>query len=229
MTKARAHETAISLRKQGTSITQIAKQLQVSKSTVSYWCRDITLSPAAKSRIIFNSLQKSTRGMLAYTESLQKERQERMAIDQKRGASLLGTLTPRDIFCIGLGLYWGEGYKKGSQEFGFTNSDPVVIIFYLKWLHLVYKIESPDLIARVSINARHRSRLAEIHTYWSHLTKIPLSQFTTASLIKTTSQKTYRNQKTYFGTLRIKVRRGTRYRREILSAIAAAGLQARGT
>jgi len=47
MAKTQQKLAAIKLRLQGNSIADIARQLQVSKSTVSHWCRDIVLTQSA--------------------------------------------------------------------------------------------------------------------------------------------------------------------------------------
>ncbi len=116
-------------------------------------------------------------------------------------------------------MYWGEGYKKGNQEFGFTNSDPKMITFYIKWLRMVFAVTAKDLVLRVSINDLHRNRIDEVQDFWVRSTGISISQFTAPSLIKTKSLKNYSNHGDHYGTLRVKVRRGTRMRRQILGAI----------
>ncbi len=183
------------------------------------WCRDIVLSPAALRKIVEQSKFKSTKSVLLYTEKLRKKRQQDIRQSMSEGAHLVSALSERDVFCIGLGLYWGEGYKRGSQEFGFTNSDAGMIVFYIKWLAITFKVRKKDLILRVSINDAHRSRIGEVESYWSNVTGVPVTQFSKASLIKTVSKKVYTDQGTHFGTLRIKVRRGTRMRRVVLGAI----------
>lgn len=219
MSKNIEHEQAIFLRKDGASIADIASRLKVSKSTVSYWCRDIPLSQRARKKIIHTSKRKSTAGILRYTESLRQKRMLQTTEDMTLGTKMIGTMSNRDILLVGLGLYWGEGYKKGSQEFGFTNSDVAMILFYIKWLKVCFGVTERDLIFRVSINESHRLRVSEVENYWSTHLSVPISQFTKISLIKSTSRKIYSNQKEHYGTLRVKVRRGTRLRRRVLGAI----------
>jgi len=115
MAKTQQKLAAIKLRLQGNSIADIARQLQVSKSTVSHWCRDIVLTQSAQAKIVLSSKTKSTKNLLVYTEGLRQLRQDRIKQDTDEGKNLLHNLSQRDIFCIGLGLYWGEGYKKGGQ------------------------------------------------------------------------------------------------------------------
>jgi len=219
MAKQKEREIAQNLRESGTSISDIADKLKVSKSTVSTWCKDITLNDEAIEMISRTSKSKSTTSLLRYTESLRSKRQQDIAASYLVGKRKVGKLTERDIYFIGLGLYWGEGYKRGSQEFGFTNSDARMILFYLTWLRVVFQVNPDDLIVRVSINDSHMSRVEEVEKYWSKITGITRAQFTKTSFIKTQSRKIYKNTDSHYGTLRIKVRRGTTMRREVLGAI----------
>jgi transcriptional regulator with XRE-family HTH domain len=219
MSKIKEREQALSLRKAGSSIADIAKKLKVSKSTVSYWCRDVVLSKQACEKIVRISTRKSTAGILRYTEGLRQKRIAETSDDMEYGAKLIGKISSRDVMCVGLGLYWGEGYKKGSQEFGFTNSDVAMVLFYMQWLEMGFGVKKSDLIVRVSINESHRARVKEVESYWSTKTGVRPNQFTKTSLIKSASKKIYANQFDHYGTLRIKVRRGTRLRRRVLGAI----------
>lgn len=218
MAKFKEKNEAVKLRIKGWSIGDIAKKLLISKSTVSMWCRDISLSDTAIREIAKKSKKKSTDTLLHYSESLRTQRQQRTSESETKGKERLGLLSKRDIFCIGIGLYWGEGYKKGSQEFGFTNSDPQMVRFYVQWLEIVFGVKKKDLILRISINAQHTSRIHEVEKYWEGLLGLPSKSFTKLSLIKTTSKKIY-NDQNHMGTLRIKVRKGTSMRREVMGAI----------
>jgi len=221
MAKTLTKDQTQKLRRLGTSISDIALQLGVSKSTASMWCRDITITETALQKIAVKSGKKSVASLLQYSEKQRKVRQKAIIEDTNRGKMMVDSLSSRDIFYVGLGLYWGEGYKQGSQEFGFTNSDVAMIRFYIKWLHVVFKIKSSDLILRVSINQSHELRIREVEEFWSKETRIPLAQFTKPSLIKTNSKKVYTNAHKHFGTLRVKVRRGTSQRRIVLGAISS--------
>ena len=219
MAKQIQKERAIVLRKQGTSIKDIAKKLSVSSSTVSVWCRDIPLSERAINVIAKNGNEKAITALMMYSEKKRTLRKENELESASIGAKKTGTLSKRDIYCIGLGLYWGEGYKRGSQEFGFTNSDAAMVKFYIKWLEITFSVKLHDLILRVSVNDSHKQRADLIVKYWSRTLSVPESQFTKTSLIKTRAKKVYQNYHEHMGTLRIKVRRGTSMRREVLGAI----------
>lgn len=221
MSKPLKQQKALTLRLKGHSIGSIAETLSVSKSTVSNWCRDIALSEKQIALIAERSHHQATASLLRASEKQRQRRQSNIKHATYLGQHDVGHISKRDVHMIGLGLYWGEGYKKGSQELGFTNSDPAMIVFYINWLHATYSIPKADLILRVSINDQHASRVARVLKYWSTITQIPITQFTKISLIKNTSKRIYQNLDTHFGTLRVKVRRGTHLRRRILASIDA--------
>lgn len=214
-------EKALSLRLQGKGIGEIAKTLCVSKSTASLWCRDIALSPRQIGTLAKRSKHHAVEALLLSAEKQRTQREVETRMLTAAGKNEVGKLSSRDLFMVGLGLYWGEGYKQGNEELGFTNSNPAIIKFYIRWLSEIYGVKAEDLILRVSINISHERRAGLVQKYWSDLLNIPLSQFTKLSLIKTTSKKVYSNKNVHYGTLRVKVRKGTKMRRRILGAISA--------
>lgn len=221
MAKQKEKEAALLLRLKGRGIGEISKTLNVSKGTVSLWCRDISLTPRQINVLAKRSKHHATEALLLSAEKQRHQREANSRKSAQLGRNEVGSLTERDVFMVGLGLYWGEGYKQGSQELGFTNSNPLIIKFYLAWLEKIYKITTKDLILRVSINSSHKYRIKKVQEYWSDITDVPLSQFTKPSLIKTISQKQYSNHDQHFGTLRVKARKGTSTRRRILGSISS--------
>jgi transcriptional regulator with XRE-family HTH domain len=219
MKKLKEKILAEKLRGQGLSLNEIALQLNISKSTASLWSRGVHLSVSAQKRLASRTKSKSLAGLKNYSDRVKIEKQQNILQDTVKGIERLGYLNSRDIYCIGLGLYWGEGYKTGNQEFGFTNSDPQMVRFYIHWLESTFGVKKSELILRVSINHVHNLRIKDIQNFWSEITNVPQDQFTQMSFIKSSSKKVYQDSSTYMGTLRIKVRRGTRMRREVLGAI----------
>lgn len=213
-------QKAHTLRKRGESIGGIAKILGASKSTVSYWCRNIELSDRQIERLAKRREQGGHLGRLRAAEAKRSARISATKAELELGRRAVGTLSRRDIFVLGAALYWGEGYKNGNDECGLTNSDPDIIRAFIVWLREIHNVGSSDLILRVSINHTHTQRARTVEKYWSAATKIPLSQFTRTSFIKARSQKQYANPSAHFGTLRVKVRRATALRRRIMGSIA---------
>lgn len=128
------------------------------------------------------------------------------------------SVSKRDLLFLGIGLYWGEGYKNGNGEFGFTNSDPEMIKVFLKIIKEIYNIENDQLVLKININELFIDKLLEIEEYWQTVTKIDKTQFTKTTVIKSKLNKKY-NIDGYKGTLRIKVKKGEFLKKRILSSI----------
>lgn len=209
------------LRKSGESIKTIAKKLAVSQSTVSCWCKNLSLTPEQSARLKKRGKEAGRRALAPWIE----KRKNMKIVDLRKQSGLgkadVGSLSPRDRFMVGLGLYWGEGYKRGSQECGFTNSDPLILETFVKWLAEQYQVHRNELIARVTINNRYQDQSDSIHIWWQRKLKIKALQFSRPSFISSGSKISTRDPKTYKGTLRLKVRKGTSLRRRILASIAA--------
>ncbi len=184
------------------------------------WCRDIVLTRAQIRALERKMRERSHYGSLRAGEIKRKVRLQDIQTQGAVGARDVGTLSLRDLHILGLGLYWGEGYKRGNGELGFTNSDPRMILAFILWIQKVYKISRKDLILRVGINAAYKSQQDSAVTYWAKITQTTRSQFTKTSLIQTRLKSFDEDSaKKYFGTLRVKVRRATQLRRRIMGSI----------
>lgn len=212
-------ETAKKMRQNGKSLGDIVKDLGVSKSTVSFWCKDMILTEFAIKKIKTHGNEKSIKGLLRYSELKRKERIERNILQREEGALVLGDLSDRDILMIGFGLYWGEGYKYENCELGFTNSNPQMIRFYFKWLEL-WNVKKDSLLFRLTINEFFRKEEKQIKSFWIDFLGIKNGQFSKTTFIKTNLKKvSFKNKGKYKGILRVKVRKGTHLRNKILGAI----------
>src|SRR5690348_13469772 len=104
---------AIELRKQGYSYNLISQELDVNKSTLSGWLKDIAFAehhPDVRERI--------DRASHAMAEARsEKARQSRQEAEQEAKDEishfLSGDFSNREMFITGLMLYWGEGTKVG--------------------------------------------------------------------------------------------------------------------
>lgn len=214
---------AIKMRKRGASIREIARNLDVSKSTVSRWCEDVELSQKQIKQLEQNQRKATHASILKLAENNRKKKTHDIENATRMGKDDIAKMNKRDLLIAGLALYWGEGYKKGSQEFGFSNSDPSMIAFIICWLEKIYEVPRKDLILRVSINEAHEQRIKEVMDYWVSVTGIPETQFTKPSFVHAKHKKQYENFFDHYGTLRVKVRRSTNLRRRILASIEALG------
>jgi hypothetical protein len=206
------------MRLKGSSIGDISKLLKVSKSSVSLWCNDIYISELQKKKLFLDKLGLIKKGSLKANENRKRERLDRLNYYNSIGIKRIGILSKRELFLIGAALYWAEGGKT-QRKVVFINSDPKMILLWIKWLNKCLRIPKDRLICRLEINERYKELIIEIEDYWSKLIKIPLSQFRKASLKHNISKKIYNIDSKYYGSLQITIRKSTNLNYEILGYI----------
>jgi hypothetical protein len=202
-------ERARELRTQGQSYNEIAAELNVSKSSVSLWVRDLP----CPERFEYVHNERRLEGLRKYHEA----RIALHAAETKAAAAEIGELTAREILIAGALTYWCEGaktklYRRSSDRVIFTNSDPGLVRFFLHFLD-VAGVHRTDLIFRVHIH--ESADVSAAQCFWEEVTGAPGGQFGKPAL-KRHNPKTNRKNlsENYHGCLRIEVRRsGELYRR----------------
>lgn len=166
-------EAARRLRKQGLSINEIVRKVNASKGSISYWVRDIRLTNKQT-----NKLSQKGRSRL----SIERRRISRIANTQRKHYSrienascAIGQLNKRELWLIGIALYWGEGAKKTKNTLSFSNSDPEMIRLWMRFLKEIYGVPAPKIKAH--IHAYKHNKPGEVEKYWSKITGLPKSQF----------------------------------------------------
>ncbi|SDM65270.1 hypothetical protein SAMN05444921_111125 [Streptomyces wuyuanensis] len=90
----------------------------------------------------------------------------------------VGTLTDRELFLVGVALYWAEGSKDKAWDrmeyLKLINSDPDVVTLHLRWLELLGV--SRDRL-RLQISIHESADLEAAQQYWSDLTGVARTQF----------------------------------------------------
>lgn len=218
MAKSKERLIARSLRKQGLSVKDIAKQLEVAKSTVSLWVRDIILSIDQLEKLRQKMITSSERGRLLGSLKQKNERLKRIKISTIKGIELMSKLNKRELLIAGTSLYWADGTKK-KRGVSFCNSDPKLIQFMINWLKECFNVSNDQIRCNVGINEIHKNREKIVKDYWSDITNIPVSQFTKTSFKKVKNKKIYDNFNQHYGTLVIKVTKSAKLYYDILGLI----------
>jgi hypothetical protein len=202
------------LRTQGLDYEEIAEALSVAKGSVSLWVRDLP-RPA---RLSYAECRKrSAEGARRYWEAERPVREARRAAAREAAAAEIGGLTDREILIAGAIAYWCEGAKnkpyRRSDRVIFTNSDPALIQFFLRFLTAA-GTPPENLTFQVYIHENADVRSAEL--FWLNVTGARPEQFRRASL-KHHNPKTVRKNvgDNYRGCLRIDVRRSSDLYRRI--------------
>jgi hypothetical protein len=162
------------LRRQGLSYGEILQQIQISKDTLSRWCKDIPLTESQKKRLLGNRSLGQRKGSLIAADNKRQRRIERTRNIFDEAKKELGVLTKRDRFLAGIALYAGEGDKTDGKG-GFANSDPRMISFMMGWLKEFCDIPLTRFRGAIWLHEGLDEKSAKI--YWSELTGIPIDQF----------------------------------------------------
>ena len=212
MSKPDLKRQAINLRKRGLSYLEINRKIGVSKSTLSYWLKDIKLSPEHRQRLYTKEIR-----YLSFGAQSQRERRKR-EIEQiiTKGMGEVNMPLDQQAFRLfGAALYWAEGRK--SNIFEVTNSDPHLILFMVEWFVKVFQVSRKKLKARLNIYPQQKER--DIKKFWSDLTGTPIQNFS-KSFIKPISSG-YKKNNLYYGTIKVAVPCGTDMRIRVFSWVKA--------
>lgn len=83
-------------------------------------------------------------------------------------------MTDDEFFCAGLGLYAGDGGKKGA-EVHFANSNSAMVAFHCAWMRRFFEIDESRL--RVQLYLHADLDLGAANEHWSSVTDVPVHQF----------------------------------------------------
>ncbi|MEU7041377.1 hypothetical protein AB0A77_09990 [Streptomyces varsoviensis] len=202
--------TARELRTRGLTYDQIQLELGCSKSSISLWVRDLPKPPPRTKEEASAIARRGWEATLARREA---ERQE-----TKRNATReVGELSDRELFLIGVGLYWAEGAKSKPyhlrERVTFINSDPDMIEVYLAWLALL-GVDSERLGFYVHIH--ESADVAAAERYWAALVGVDVSTFGKTALKKHNPKTVRKNTgDSYRGCLSVRVSNGADLYRRI--------------
>lgn len=213
---------ARTLRKKGWSIIAIAKELSISKSSSSIWCRDIILTNEQVHRLTRQAKRGIRIGQLKGAAANRRKKEAVIAAFRAAANEEFRVLTAREILLAGLGVYWGEGIK-GKGTIAITNSDPKIILFMLHWFQTILEVSKEMFRPQVFINELHRPRERIVLKFWSILLDIPKDQFRKTVFIRAKHKKVYENHDSYYGILTLRVRKGTNLKYRVLGYLDALG------
>ena len=200
------------LRAEGKTYDEIEEALGVSRSSVSLWVRDLPRPPR----------RKPPEDRREYMErehwAPRRERRELERQAVKDGAAAeVGRMSERELFLVGVALYWSEGAKDKPYSrrecVTLINSDPGLIRVYLAWLDLL-GVDRSALRFRLSIH--ESADVAKAQEYWAALTGVPVGEQQSPSLKKHNPQTArYNTGDDYRGCLVVKVLGGADLYRRI--------------
>ncbi|WP_454330275.1 hypothetical protein [Streptomyces glaucescens] len=204
-------ERARELRLQGWTYDQIEMELGCSRSSVSLWVRDLPRPERKRSPEEASAIARK-----GWEEKLRLRDEERQQT-KEAAKQAVGSLSARELFLVGVSLYWAEGGKDKPydrrENVTFVNSDPGMIQVFLAWLDLL-GVERERL--RFIVMIHEGADVAGAERYWADLVGADRSAFNKTTLKKHNPKTVRKNVgDSYRGCLVIKVLKGADLYRRI--------------
>lgn len=180
-------QKALVMRQKGMSYSQIKEKLGISKSTLSGWLYNMPLSEARIRELQADSPIRIEK----YRNTMRAKRDAKNKIAYEDIGKRIGSISDREFLIAGLFLYWAEGSKTKTFSVGLTNTNPKMLILFIRWLKF-FSIPKEKL--KVHLHLYSDMDIKKQINFWSETLDIPISQFRKPYIKKTTfSAITYTN------------------------------------
>ncbi len=204
-------QLAIQLRKQGLTYAEIMSKVDIAKSTLSVWLKDVGIAKPQTQRLTLQRKLAQIKASEACRSIRIKKENDIIGLAKKE----IGNISQKELKLIGTILYWAEGSKQKkhnvSQRVSFGNYDPKMILLFDRWLREICYLKTDDLVYCIYI---HRTAdIERARLFWEKLLKVKIEKI----YFKNHSPKTNRRNinEDYNGLLRIDVSRSTDLNRKI--------------
>ncbi len=198
--KLKEKKLARRLRKLGYSINEICKKAGLAKGSVSLWVRDVNLTSEQKRNLSEKGIKKEVIERRRNTRLTRENARRQIIID--RAKSEINNLSKKELKLLGVALYWAEGSKSKRGMVQFSNSDPRLIQFMMRFFKKVCAVPESKFRGHISLHPHLNTRKAK--KYWSDISRIPLDQFYKTSKQQSKVSKGKKDSLP-FGTFNIKI------------------------
>lgn len=188
--------TAFALRRKGYSYNLISNKLDISKSTLSCWFKDVPFSP---NKIVLKRIKSGP-----YISGLKshEKRVNNIFRIKKLAKQELGIISKRDLWMLGIGLYIGEG-SKTYETIRVINSNPKVITLAIKWFRNICKLETKNIT--IAIHLYPDNDIKKCLKFWSKTTGLPIEQFRKTQIDRRLDKSNKKKRKLPYGTAHITI------------------------
>ena len=207
---------AMEYRKKGMSYSEILEIVPVAKSTLSLWLKNEKLTSEQRKGLTRKRLLAAKKG----AQARKKLRLYQTKVIKNSAINQVSKITEKELLLIGSALYWAEGSKeksyRPSQNVVFSNSDSSMIKIIILWLTKSLKIDKKDLYFEIYLHESKKYLMTDIIKHWSSITGFSEALFDKIYFKKNKLGTKRKNiHESYFGLLRIKVKKSTNLNRKI--------------
>lgn len=209
---------AVELRKTGVSYAELMRRFGVAKSTLWRWLKAEGLVAATPQQ--FTELRRLAQQKATVIVRRNHATRTAAILEQAKGS--IGQISLRELWLIGIALYWAEGAKQKphnpAQRMAFSNSDPAMLKTFIQWLREACHIPSQDLAFELYIHESANREAAR--RFWSAALHVPLDQWRIRLKRHRISTRRRNVGPQYVGLVRISVARSTQFNRKIAGWIS---------
>ncbi len=159
-------QKALDMRAKQMSYSQIKEKLGISKSTLSGWLNKMPLSEKRIKELGSLNPMRIER----YRNTMRKKREDRLELVYEKVSIDIGKLTKRELFLSGLFLYWAEGGKTEKNATTFSNTDPSMVAFFVKWAEICLGVKKSEM--HVKLHLYKDMQINRYVNFWSNRLKI---------------------------------------------------------
>ncbi len=173
-------DRAIELRKQNKSYNQIARELGMSKSTLSVWFRNLTWSQQITTALNDEADEKQIKLMNQASRLKWEAWRESFRQEAKND---FPKLMQNPLFVAGINLYWGEGdHNIHNGKVKLINTDPHMVEIFSNFLRDIAFVPTEKIICWLILYPDLSEQKCKL--FWSKASQVPLSQFRKTQYIK---------------------------------------------
>ncbi len=163
--KAAEHMRAIDLRtRQQLSFGEIRKQVHVSKGTLSKWLEDYPLTEGRILELRRAGWKKGEASRERFRRTMRAKSDARDRKVYERQMKRFVKISKESLFIAGLMLYVAEGDKKTKADIAFTNTDPILVRFFVRWI--VRFLELPKDKMRIQLHLYEGMDIQAEEKFW---------------------------------------------------------------
>ncbi|MBI2024807.1 MAG: hypothetical protein HYT03_01825 [Candidatus Harrisonbacteria bacterium] len=190
------YKDAQALRDAGYSYNMISEELGIAKSTLSNWFKDRPFKP--NSAVI----KRIQLGPMKSAEKKHNKKVSEIEYFNQLGIQEVGSLTQRDLWLLGLGLYIGEG-TKSHEMIRIINANPAVIKLAIKWFKEVCGLSNENIT--IAIHLYPDNNVKQCLNFWHNITGLPRNNFRKTQIDRRTNKLRIKNKKLPYGTANLSI------------------------
>jgi transcriptional regulator with XRE-family HTH domain len=165
-------------RELGYSYNEISQQIGVSKSTLSHWLKQISLTLEQEQRIQ-QRIEDNQTAFVAKARKTNKEKfKKARQVAYQKGEEIASLVPDNDaVHELALAmLYLGEGDKTGNRV-QIANTDPAVLRYFLWAVEKLYNINRTEMSLRLNLIELAKPRETEMIKWWANVLDCAVTQF----------------------------------------------------